>query len=1383
MITDDDIVLEQDEQDQQPATKKLKAVPDPDLALRISNLFATGSLTTSTIGLGNVNNTSDVNKPVSTAQQTALNLKVDKTTTVNTYPLSSNIALVASDIGLGNVNNTSDVNKPVSTAQQTALNLKVDKTTTVNSKALSTNIALVASDIGLGNVNNTSDANKPVSTAQQTALNLKVDKTTTVNTYPLSSNIALVASDIGLGNVNNTSDANKPVSTAQQTALNLKQDLSAKGIANGYASLDSTSKLTASQLPAISLNSLSNVAISSVQNGQYLTYNSTSSAWSNTSGGGGGGVFQLNGQNQAYALYTTGIGTSTPQATLDVENSSSSASSTGLVYGVTSCSTDGYGYAQIMNLVNSTCTMSTCTIIVNGTTYTIPASVISGLVGPLYYIFADALSLSYLSNVVPPSFETDMYFQPGAYLNFENGLYDPHWNAWTNQVAQQLSITNTRSKFGSYSWQGNASDALVLPVINKYCTESRARMFLGAFPAWQVDFWIYVTAIGTAATDIYNYRTAFRSGFGIVIQNTAASLNLIAYISSNGTSWDVANGLAIGSLTLNTWCNVAISYTGVKFVTYVNGTTKTIAMTNNLPNSSSAITMYHSFGPFAGTAPTAFIDEIIMTPYLRTFAATAAFTPSNNAIVGAPFAAYLNGTNLTPTDGYNLNWYALDIYGLPGGHILPTSPYPGSNQTIKLTRFNTVYTPLAPNLQMCAEWTLEFQCILFTIPAVTNIVDMRNTQFDCSLVIQATNGTTMSTYLSSNGTSWNIASGSTITVTNSTWFHMAITFSATRGGYSIYKNGVRITNVVSTSLLAPTSCIKLGNNPQIAAGSEFGINDFRISPFLVYTGASFTPPTTSLVGINASRDIINLSTGACTTQGVGASTSNKRVYIGSVRTDLQREKHWIDRMNQQLPIASFGSGALSVWGQTRGFSSAQSSFSLPSQPSNSRNFMALVRQDGALIIGGDWSISDGVTGVPTPAGTWDQYVPMLSQRAAVSKMYLSYSKYVYTDVNNVVWGCGYNPYGSFGVGTTTTQTRPIPIYYASSTPVIYLTTMYIGSIESMFIIDSGTGNMYSAGSNGVGQLGQGTTTQQNTLTLVPKQSGQNWYNVWQFGQVTFAITDAASNYTLYACGSNAGYALAVGSSTANFTTFTQCIYPNGTAVTNVKNVVGNYQTSTPNVTVSILLNDGTVYVSGRVTTSSYWTPGLGQFGASPIYGFAGPICSNVASIAGTGGDDDPTLLVLRNDKTVWWLNGIGAGLLTSTGSTYSTSFQRAFFSMGEFIPISRLVANSNASYHQCCLFPQDGTVLLSGGGNTINNSMAGPPPLSSTIYVPNEINFYGEPIVDCYLQNTTDGTTVYSNTFLTTLAGKVYSCGTKYTALAGQLANKTTFVPLCLPFQ
>ena len=51
---------------------------------------------------------------------------VPQTTTVNAHALSGNVSVTASDVGLGNVTNTSDANKPVSTAQQTALDLKAN---------------------------------------------------------------------------------------------------------------------------------------------------------------------------------------------------------------------------------------------------------------------------------------------------------------------------------------------------------------------------------------------------------------------------------------------------------------------------------------------------------------------------------------------------------------------------------------------------------------------------------------------------------------------------------------------------------------------------------------------------------------------------------------------------------------------------------------------------------------------------------------------------------------------------------------------------------------------------------------------------------------------------------------------------------------------------------------------------------------------------------------------------------------------------------------------------------------------------------------------------------------------------------------------------------
>lgn len=82
-------------------------------------------------------------------------------------------AATKASVGLGNADNTSDADKPVSTAQAAAISAKEPTFAAgTNSQWLrgdKTFQTLTKSDVSLGNVDNTSDANKPVSTAQATA--------------------------------------------------------------------------------------------------------------------------------------------------------------------------------------------------------------------------------------------------------------------------------------------------------------------------------------------------------------------------------------------------------------------------------------------------------------------------------------------------------------------------------------------------------------------------------------------------------------------------------------------------------------------------------------------------------------------------------------------------------------------------------------------------------------------------------------------------------------------------------------------------------------------------------------------------------------------------------------------------------------------------------------------------------------------------------------------------------------------------------------------------------------------------------------------------------------------------------------------------------------
>lgn len=89
-------------------------------------------ITKSMVGLGNVDNTADTAKPVSTAQQTALDLKETVVNVALKAPIASPTftgtvsGITKSMVGLGSVDNTADTGKPVSTAQQTALDLKAN---------------------------------------------------------------------------------------------------------------------------------------------------------------------------------------------------------------------------------------------------------------------------------------------------------------------------------------------------------------------------------------------------------------------------------------------------------------------------------------------------------------------------------------------------------------------------------------------------------------------------------------------------------------------------------------------------------------------------------------------------------------------------------------------------------------------------------------------------------------------------------------------------------------------------------------------------------------------------------------------------------------------------------------------------------------------------------------------------------------------------------------------------------------------------------------------------------------------------------------------------------------------------------------------------------
>jgi len=206
-------------------------------------------VTKAQVGLGNADNTSDLNKPVSTAMQNSLNLKADIDDTCYTFDmtLSSDFILTIALKDLnGNTLVTKNVDFPLEEMGIVSGTYNAETKTLILTLANSDTISIPIGDLidGLQSeitptnklssdlVDDTNHTNLFVTSAEKSTWNAKQNalvsgtniKTIASKSIVGSGNVSLDKNDVGLGNIDNTSDLNKPVSTATQTSLNTKQD-------------------------------------------------------------------------------------------------------------------------------------------------------------------------------------------------------------------------------------------------------------------------------------------------------------------------------------------------------------------------------------------------------------------------------------------------------------------------------------------------------------------------------------------------------------------------------------------------------------------------------------------------------------------------------------------------------------------------------------------------------------------------------------------------------------------------------------------------------------------------------------------------------------------------------------------------------------------------------------------------------------------------------------------------------------------------------------------------------------------------------------------------------------------------------------------------------
>jgi hypothetical protein len=154
------------------------------------------------------------------------------------------------NLGLGNVDNTADAAKPISTAMQAALNLKANAADVNAALDLKASAAMLAAHMAI-----TVDTNMLATKAALTDLNNFAPKASPTFTGTVS---GIDKSMVGLGSVDNTADAVKPISTATQAALDLKANSADVNIITNAIALKVNQSSLAAVATSGSFNDLTN---------------------------------------------------------------------------------------------------------------------------------------------------------------------------------------------------------------------------------------------------------------------------------------------------------------------------------------------------------------------------------------------------------------------------------------------------------------------------------------------------------------------------------------------------------------------------------------------------------------------------------------------------------------------------------------------------------------------------------------------------------------------------------------------------------------------------------------------------------------------------------------------------------------------------------------------------------------------------------------------------------------------------------------------------------------------------------------------------------------------------------------------------------------------
>jgi len=290
-------------------------------------------------------------------------------------------------------------------------------------------------------------------------------------------------------------------------------------------------------------------------------------------------------------------------------------------------------------------------------------SVVSGLAASnTSYITTDYVSgtsVTWGKTLAPPQYGLSYNQVAQSALSLNNKSTDDFGNSWTNT---SVTFSNTTPKFaGSYYGVFNGTTS---------------RITSSAFTTLGNGSWTLRCAFNSSNVTVNQviFNAGDASNEGVYIGVSASKL--ILYLSSTGSTWDIANALAGNTtLTNNTWYDLEITYDAVagKYYTYLNGT----AESNFTITSTLRICVITGITVGASQTSASF------------------FSGSIQGFEFLPYCLHSNGTAFTPQTalsdvtvaGYASNYFSVPdmvMYSVTGASALA-----GTNPTF--TAINRVY--------------------------------------------------------------------------------------------------------------------------------------------------------------------------------------------------------------------------------------------------------------------------------------------------------------------------------------------------------------------------------------------------------------------------------------------------------------------------------------------------------------------------------------------------------------------------------------------------------------------------------------------------------------------------------------------------------------------